>query len=68
MMAKLAKEVETDAHGNVQLPGTGMLGDLLCDPGKNQVKIKRVRSDTLDILQRSFLGCVSDVDQEKPVR
>src|SRR5437762_1863449 len=27
----LAKEVERDAHGNVQLSGTGALADLLCD-------------------------------------
>lgn len=65
MMAKLAKEVETDAHGNVQLSGTGMLGDLLCDLVKTKLKIKRVRSDTFGYLQRSFLGCVSDVDQRE---
>src|SRR5262249_4754479 len=28
---KLAKNVERDAHGNVQLSGTGALADLLCD-------------------------------------
>jgi 6-phosphofructokinase 1 len=65
MMAKLAKEVETDAHGNVQLSGTGMLGDLLCDLVKTKLKIKRVRSDTFGYLQRSFLGCVSDVDHRE---
>ena len=27
--------------------------------------IKRVRGDTLGYLQRSFIGCVSDVDQRE---
>ena len=61
----LAKEVERDAHGNVQLSGTGALADLLCDEIKAQLKIKRVRGDTFGYLQRSFLGCVSDVDQRE---
>lgn len=54
---------ERDAHGNVQLSGTGALGDLLGDWVKQFTGIKRVRSDTLGYLQRSFLGCVSRVDQ-----
>jgi len=54
---------EKDAHGNVQLSGTGALGDLLSMWVKNDLKIKRVRADTLGYLQRSFLGCVSSVDQ-----
>jgi 6-phosphofructokinase 1 len=54
--------VEKDAHGNVQLSGTGALGDLLSDLIKAKTKIKRVRSDTLGYLQRSFLGCVSASD------
>lgn len=62
---KLAKNVERDAHGNVQLSGTGALGDLLSDLVKNQLKIKRVRADTFGYLQRSFLGVVSDVDQRE---
>ena len=53
---------ERDAHGNVQLSGTGALADLLCDEIKAKLGIKRVRGDTLGYLQRSFLGCVSDVD------
>ena len=61
----LAREVERDAHGNVQLSGTGALADLLCDEIKNQLKIKRVRGDTFGYLQRSFIGCVSDVDQRE---
>jgi len=62
---KLAKNVERDAHGNVQLSGTGALADLLCDEIKGKLKIKRVRGDTFGYLQRSFLGCVSDVDQRE---
>jgi 6-phosphofructokinase 1 len=54
---------EKDSHGNVQLSGTGALGDLLSAWVKNDLKIKRVRADTLGYLQRSFLGCVSETDQ-----
>lgn len=61
----LAKELEHDAHGNVQLSGTGVLADLLCDAIREQLKIKRVRGDTFGYLQRSFAGCVSDVDQRE---
>ena len=60
--SQLAKTVERDAHGNVQLSGTGALADLLCDEIKDKLKIKRVRGDTFGYLQRSFLGCVSEVD------
>jgi len=59
---KLAQNVERDAHGNVQLSGTGALADLLTDYIKQNSDIKRVRGDTFGYLQRSFLGCVSDVD------
>ncbi len=58
----LAKQVEKDAHGNVQLSGTGALADLLCEAIRANTPIKRVRGDTFGYLQRSFLGCVSDVD------
>ena len=61
----LSSEVERDAHGNVQLSGTGALADLLCDEIKAKLGIKRVRGDTFGYLQRSFLGCVSDVDQRE---
>ena len=54
---------EKDSHGNIQLSGTGALGDLLCSWLKEGTEIKRVRADTLGYLQRSFLGCVSEVDQ-----
>jgi ATP-dependent phosphofructokinase / diphosphate-dependent phosphofructokinase len=63
--AKSGQGMERDAHGNVQLSGSGALADLLCDEIKAQLKIKRVRGDTFGYLQRSFLGCVSDVDQRE---
>ena len=63
--ARLAKDMEVDAHGNVQLSGSGALADLLCEEIKTKLKIKRVRGDTLGYLQRSFIGCVSDVDQRE---
>ena len=65
ILSLLAKELEHDAHGNVQLSGTGALADLLCEEIKNKLGIKRVRGDTFGYLQRSFHGCVSDVDQRE---
>jgi 6-phosphofructokinase 1 len=65
MAALLAKDLEHDAHGNVQLSGNGALADLLCEEIKSKLKIKRVRGDTFGYLQRSFIGCVSDVDQRE---
>ncbi len=62
IITKLQKDVEKDAHGNVQLSGTGALGDLLCEHIKKTTKIGRVRADTFGYLQRSFIGCVSDID------
>ncbi|MBP6764286.1 MAG: 6-phosphofructokinase [Rubrivivax sp.] len=70
ILAVLAKGLggaglERDAHGNVQLSGSGALADLLCEEIKSKLKIKRVRGDTFGYLQRSFVGCVSDVDQRE---
>ncbi|MDD5482997.1 MAG: 6-phosphofructokinase [Kiritimatiellae bacterium] len=53
---------ETDSHGNVQLSGTGALGDLLVNEIKTRLQIKRVRADTFGYLQRSFPGMTSNVD------
>ena len=61
----LAKDLEHDAHGNIQLSGNGALADLLCEEIKAKLGIKRVRGDTFGYLQRSFIGCVSDVDQRE---
>jgi len=63
VITQLMDNAETDAHGNVQLSGTGALGDLLADLIKKELKIKRVRADTFGYLQRSFVGIVSEVDQ-----
>jgi 6-phosphofructokinase len=65
IITRFAKQIERDAHGNVQLSGTGALADLLCDQIKEKLGIDRVRGDTFGYLQRSFVGCVSDVDQRE---
>ena len=65
MIAHLTADVERDSHGNIQLSGTGALGDLLVNKIKENLGIKRVRSDTFGYLQRSFIGVVSDVDQQE---
>ena len=62
IITQLAKDIEKDDHGNVQLSGSGALADLLCEEIKAKLGIKRVRGDTFGYLQRSFVGCVSDVD------
>jgi ATP-dependent phosphofructokinase / diphosphate-dependent phosphofructokinase len=62
VVARLVGEVERDSHGNIQLSGSTSLGDALMNLVKDKLKIKRVRSDTFGYLQRSFLGCVSQVD------
>lgn len=54
---------EKDSHGNVQMSGTGALGDYLAKILKATGKIKRVRADTFGYLQRSFPGIASKVDQ-----
>lgn len=53
---------EVDSHGNVQLSGSGALGDWLAERIKQGLKAKRVRADTYGYLQRSFAGCTSAVD------
>ncbi|MDD4679973.1 MAG: 6-phosphofructokinase, partial [Clostridia bacterium] len=63
IITKFADQVEKDAHGNVQLSGSGALGDVLSKYIKDNLNIGRVRADTFGYLQRSFMGCVSDTDQ-----
>jgi 6-phosphofructokinase 1 len=65
IISRLTSNVERDAHGNIQLSGTGALADLLCEEIRSKLGIKRVRGDTFGYLQRSFMGCVSDVDQRE---
>lgn len=56
---------EKDSHGNVQMSGTGALGDHLAKALKATGKVKRVRADTFGYLQRSFPGIASKVDQKE---
>ena len=56
---------EKDSHGNVQMSGTGALGDHLAKYLKSTGKVKRVRADTFGYLQRSFPGIASKVDQSE---
>ena len=58
----LVESRERDSHGNVQLSGSGALGDLLAEEIKTKLGAKRVRADTFGYLQRSFVGVVSEVD------
>ena len=60
---KFSKEVDT--HGNVQLSGTGALGDLLADAIRKADITSRVRADTFGYLQRSFVGVVSANDAKE---
>jgi 6-phosphofructokinase 1 len=63
---KLGRQVERDSHGNLQLSGSGTLGDFLGDLVKEKLGIKRVRSDTFGYLQRSFPSlAVSQTDADE---
>jgi len=63
---RIQEEVEADAHGNIQLSGTGALADFLVAKLKERLpKKSRVRADTFGYLQRSFPGIVSRVDAEE---
>ena len=56
---------ETDSHGNVQMSGTGALGDALARLLKAKADVKRVRADTFGYHQRSFPGVASKTDQRE---
>ena len=56
---------ERDSHGNLQLSGTGALGDALAAHLKSKAGISRVRADTFGYLQRSFPGVASKADQKE---
>ena len=56
---------ERDSHGNVQLSGTGALGDALSNLVKEHLGGIRVRADTFGYLQRSFPADRSPVDAEE---
>ena len=64
----VAKPADADAFGNLQLSGSGFLGDRVAAKVKEELGSKRpgsklrVRADTFGYLQRSFAGCVSEQD------
>lgn len=65
---KIVQQQETDAHGNIQLSGSGALADFLAATVKGKLGIKRVRADTFGYLQRSFAGVQSPVDADEARR
>ena len=65
LFAKKFAGGEKDAHGNLQLSGTGALGDFLAGHLKAKAAIKRVRADTFGYLQRSFPGIASATDRKE---
>ena len=67
--APLVQSKERDSHGNIQLSGSGALGDLLAAELKGRLGGKlRVRADTFGYLQRCFPGVVSAVDADEARR
>jgi 6-phosphofructokinase 1 len=64
---KMNLSVERDSHGNIQLSGSGALGDFLSRYVREKVgaskRTLRVRADTYGYLQRSFAGYASSVDR-----
>lgn len=62
LAVELTQSHERDSYRNVQLSGSGVLGDTLSRLVKEELNIARVRSDTFGYLQRSFLGVASRVD------
>ena len=57
-----------DSHGNIQLSGSGALGDTLTNIVSEHIEGARVRADTFGYLQRSFLADISEVDAEEAER
>ena len=69
MAEKTSKTLEKDTHANIQLSGSGALGDWLANVVREGLGIEgrlgrglRVRADTLGYMQRSFPGVISEVD------
>ena len=63
----MSSNLEKDSHGNIQLSGTGALGDYLAGLVTKKLtpaggKKLRVRADTFGYLQRSFPGFTSETD------
>lgn len=67
--AMMADTREHDAHGNIQLSGTGVLGDFLAERLRQDLvraghRAPRVRADTFGYVQRTFYD-VSPVDRDE---
>jgi len=61
--AIVSETLDRDTHGNIQLSGSGALGDYFAHLVRDKLGKKlRVRADTFGYLQRSFAGCVSEID------
>jgi 6-phosphofructokinase 1 len=63
----MGSNLEKDSHGNIQLAGTGALGDFFASMITKKItpaggKKLRVRADTFGYLQRSFPGYTSETD------
>ncbi len=63
----MAADIDKDSHGNIQLSGTGALGDFFAALITKKLtpaggKKLRVRADTFGYLQRSFPGFTSESD------
>lgn len=63
----MSDNLDKDAHGNIQLSGSGALGDFLASLITRKIQPKggkklRVRADTFGYLQRSFPCLTSDTD------
>ena len=63
----LVENQERDAHGNMQLSGSGALGDYMAERIRRRLtpaggKPPRVRADTFGYIQRSFADTMSEVD------
>jgi 6-phosphofructokinase 1 len=58
---------EKDSHGNIQLSGSGALGDTLAALVKDAFAGQkvRVRADTFGYLQRSFPTIISPIDAQE---
>ena len=65
---KIKEDAEVDAHGNVQLSGSGALADFLADKVREGTGVARVRADTFGYLQRSFAGLQSETDVDEARR
>ena len=59
---------KVDSHGNIQLSGSGLLGDTLAEIVSSHIVGARVRADTFGYLQRSFIADVSQVDADEAER